>query len=53
MDTSIAILMRKIRFSDTTLIVEWLTEDFGRLKTIAKGALRPKSTFAGKLDLFE
>ena len=52
METSLAILMRKIRFSDTTLIVEWLTEDHGRVKTIAKGARRPKSPFSGKLDLF-
>lgn len=52
METSFAILMRKIRYSDTTLIVEWLTQDQGKLKTIAKGARRPKSPFAGKLDLF-
>ena len=47
-----AILLRRSRFSDTSLIVNWLTDSHGRLKTIAKGALRPKSTFAGKLDLF-
>src|SRR6266496_1090689 len=52
METSPAILMRKIKFSETTLIVEWLTRDHGKLKTMAKGARRPKSPFAGKLDLF-
>ena len=52
METSSAILMRKIKFSETTLIVEWLTKDHGKLKTMAKGARRPKSPFAGKLDLF-
>ena len=52
METSPAILLRKIKFSETTLIVEWLTEDHGKLKTMAKGARRPKSPFAGKLDLF-
>jgi DNA repair protein RecO (recombination protein O) len=33
------------------LIVNWLTPEFGRLSTVAKGARRPKSPFAGKLDL--
>ena len=30
----------------------WCTVEFGLLKTVAKGARRPKSAFAGKLDLF-
>ena len=40
------------KFSDTTLIVSWCTELIGCVQTIAKGARRPKSPFAGKLDLF-
>jgi len=47
-----AILLRKTRFSETSLIVTWFTRDLGRLKTVVKGALRPKSRFAGLLDLF-
>jgi DNA repair protein RecO (recombination protein O) len=47
-----AILLRKRKFSDTSLIVSWCTESFGCVQTIAKGARRPKSPFAGKLDLF-
>jgi DNA repair protein RecO (recombination protein O) len=47
-----AILLRRTRLSDTSWIVTWLTETDGRLKTAAKGARRPKSPFAGKLDLF-
>ncbi len=47
-----AILTRLTRLSDTSLIVHWLTEDHGLIKTVAKGALRPKSSFSGKLDLF-
>jgi len=47
-----AILLRRTRFSDTSLIVAWFSREHGKLKTIAKGALRPKSIFAGKLDLF-
>ena len=38
--------------TDTSLIVHWLTPDFGRIATVAKGARRQKSPFAGKLDLF-
>ncbi len=33
-------------------MVSWLTLEHGRLKTLARGALRPKSAFAGGLDLF-
>ena len=47
-----AILLRRTRLSDTSWIVTWLTETDGRLKTTAKGARRPRSPFAGKLDLF-
>lgn len=49
-DTGIVIRLR--RFSETSLIVNWLTRDSGRVDTLAKGALRPKSLFRGKLDLF-
>ena len=52
MDTTAAILLRKTRFSDTSLILTWFTKAHGKLKTVAKGALRPKSRFAGTLDLF-
>ena len=47
-----AILIRKRNFRDTSLIVSWCTESFGCVQTVAKGARRPKSPFAGKLDLF-
>jgi DNA repair protein RecO (recombination protein O) len=47
-----AILIRTTRLTETSLIVHWLSEDEGLIKTVAKGALRPKSVFAGKLDLF-
>jgi DNA repair protein RecO (recombination protein O) len=47
-----AILVRLTRLTDTSLIVHWMTEEHGLVKTVAKGARRPKSPFAGKLDLF-
>ena len=39
-------------FRETSLIVQWSTRDHGLISTVAKGARRPKSGFAGKLDLF-
>jgi DNA repair protein RecO (recombination protein O) len=50
-ETTRAILLRCTRLSDTSLIVSWCTERYGRLKTVAKGARRPNSSFSGKLDL--
>ncbi|MDA7667554.1 DNA repair protein RecO, partial [bacterium] len=44
-------IIRTHRLSDTSLIVEWLTENQGRVATVARGALRKKSALAGKLDL--
>ena len=38
--------------TETSLIVNWLTADWGRVSTVAKGALRSRSPFRGKLDLF-
>ena len=32
--------------------MHWCSPELGLIKTVAKGALRPKSGFAGKLDLF-
>lgn len=52
MESTPALLLRRTRFSETSLIVTWLTLHHGKLKTIAKGALRPKGTFSGLLDLF-
>ena len=52
MESTGAILLRKRKFSDTSLIVSWCTHSLGCVQTIAKGARRQKSPFAGKLDLF-
>src|ERR1041385_5130264 len=52
MESTEAILLRKRKFSDTSLIVSWCTESLGCVQTMAKGARRQKSPFAGKLDLF-
>ena len=52
MQSSHATLIRLTRLTDSSLIVHWFTEDHGLVKTVAKGARRPKSPFAGQLDLF-
>jgi DNA repair protein RecO (recombination protein O) len=46
------IVLRVHPVTESSLIVTWFTREFGKLKTMAKGARRPKSPFRGKLDLF-
>lgn len=46
------IVLRTHRLTESSLIVRWLTAEQGRLATVAKGALRPRSPLRGKLDLF-
>jgi DNA repair protein RecO (recombination protein O) len=46
------VVLRIRPLTETSLIVHWLTRDFGRVATVAKGARRPKSTFRGQIDLF-
>lgn len=52
METTRALLLRKTKLTETSLIVTWLTASFGLIKTVAKCARSPKSKFAGGLDLF-
>ena len=52
MESTAAILLRKRKLSDTSLIISWCTESLGSIQTAARGARRAKSPFAGKLDLF-
>lgn len=46
------IIIRTRKLTESSLIVTWCSEEFGLLKTVAKGARGAKSTFAGQLDLF-
>jgi DNA repair protein RecO (recombination protein O) len=52
METTRAILLRKTKLTETSLIITWLTASHGRLKTVAKGARQPRNRFSGRLDLF-
>jgi DNA repair protein RecO (recombination protein O) len=45
-------IIARMPFGNTSLILRTLTEPAGRLTFMAKGALRPKSPLAGRLDLF-
>jgi DNA repair protein RecO (recombination protein O) len=51
-ETATGVVLRTRRLTETSLIIHWITPGLGRLATVAKGALRPKSAFRGKLDLF-
>ena len=51
-ESTTGIILRTRPLTETSLIVHWLTPDWGRVATVAKGARRPKSPFLGKLDLF-
>lgn len=46
------ILLRTHPFSETSLVVRWLTREQGRIATLARGATRPKSPLRGRLDLY-
>ena len=52
LEKTTAIVIRKTKLTDTSFIVHWSGVKTGIIKTVAKGARRPKSPFAGKLDLF-
>lgn len=51
-ESASGIVLRTRPLTETSLIIHWLTPELGRLATVAKGARRPKSAFAGKLDIF-
>jgi DNA repair protein RecO (recombination protein O) len=52
MEKATGVIIKKLPLSDTSLIVVWCTEQHGLVRTAAKGARRPGSPFAGRLDLF-
>ena len=51
-ESASGLIQRTRPLTETSLIIHWLTPDLGRIATVAKGARRAKSPFAGKLDLF-
>lgn len=51
-ESTTGLILRTRPLTESSLIVHWVTRDYGRLSTVAKGARRPRSPFLGKLDLF-
>jgi len=45
-----ALLLRRIPYSDTSLVCHFLTEEHGRITLMARGARRAKSPFRGALE---
>lgn len=52
MEEARAILLRRYRFSENSLIVVWLTDRHGKVKTSVRSATRSGSPFAGRMELF-
>ena len=52
MESATGLIIRTRKLTETSLIVTWCTEEWGVIKTVAKGARGAKSVYAGKLDLF-
>ena len=48
-----AILLRRHRYGESSLVVHALSRSHGRVHLIAKGAYRPTSGYCGALDLFD
>lgn len=45
-----AVILRRIKYSETSLIVTAYSRDFGKISLMAKGARNPKSKFVGALE---
>jgi len=50
-EKSRAIVIRTVPFGETSAVVTLYCRDLGKLRALAKGAWRPKSSFDGGLDL--
>ncbi len=44
-------VLRRYDYSETSLIVHFFTREFGKFKTLVKGAKKPRGRFFGKLEL--
>lgn len=51
-ESATGLILRTWPYTETSLIVQWLTAQFGRMRTCAKGARRPRSPLLGRLDVF-
>jgi DNA repair protein RecO (recombination protein O) len=51
-ETTEAILLRRARFGESSYVLIWLSPEYGKIRTAARGTARRQSTFRGRLDLF-
>lgn len=47
-----AVVLRSMRLGDADKLVTFFTHRYGKIKAVAKGALKPKSRFGGRLEPF-
>ena len=52
MHQTTALLIRRYRFSEASSVIVWLTEEHGKVKTVARSAMKQGGAFAGRLELF-
>ena len=52
MEADAGIVLKTYPLGENGLIVVWSTAEHGIVRTAARGALKPKSEFSGRLDLF-
>jgi len=52
MEEARAILLRRYRFAENSLVVVWMTDCHGKVKTAVRSATKSGSPFAGRLELF-
>lgn len=50
--TTPAFVLRRVRWSESSLILTLYSLDLGRASAMARGALRPKGCFLGRVELF-
>jgi len=51
-ETTEAILLRRIRFGESSYVLVWLSPAHGKIRTAARGTARKDSKLRGRLDLF-
>lgn len=52
MEEAHAILLRRYRFAESGLIVIWLTDRYGKVKTAIRSTSKQRNEFTGRLELF-